>query len=50
MTVGLYVLGKEKQKKQIYERYKTNTLLFENNILSASRVLEKKSDNSSDSR
>lgn len=41
MTVGLYVLGKEKQKKQIYERYKTNTLLFENNILSASLVLEK---------
>lgn len=42
MTVSLYVLGKEKQKKQIYERYKTNTLLFENNILSASRVLEEK--------
>lgn len=42
MTVGLYILGKEKQKKQIYERYKTNTLLFETYILSASRVLEKK--------
>lgn len=41
-TVGLYVLGKEKQKKQIYERYKTNTLLFETYILSASLVLEKK--------
>lgn len=42
MTVGLYVLGKEKQKKQIYERHKTNTLLFETYILSASLVLEKK--------
>lgn len=42
ITVGLYGLGKEKQKKQIYERHKTNTLLFENNILSASLVLEKK--------
>lgn len=42
ITVGLYGLGKEKQKKQIYERYKTNTLLFETYILSASRVLEKK--------
>lgn len=42
ITVGLYGLGKEKQKKQIYERCKTNTLLFETYILSASRVLEKK--------
>lgn len=42
MTVCLYVLGKEKKKKLIYERHKTNTLLFENYILSASLVLEKK--------
>lgn len=41
MTVGLYVLGNEEKEKLIYERYKTNTLLFENYILSASRVLEK---------
>lgn len=44
-------LEKKNRKKQIYERYKTNTLLFETYILSASLVLEKKkSDNSSDSR
>lgn len=48
MTVGLYV--NEEKEKLIYERYKTNTLLFEKYILSASRVLEKKRDNSSDSR
>lgn len=49
MTVGLYV--NEEKEKLIYERYKTNTLLFETYILSASLVLEKKKrDNSSDSR
>lgn len=45
----MFLEKNNKKEKQIYERYKTNTLLFETYILSASRVLEKKSDNSSNS-